>query len=177
MGASTLTLTSFILACLLSTWPGNRLVRLVYDLILGRPKEKDRHREFLTSTAWIIGTMERIILIYAMIYSQLSLITGVIILKAFFSWTQSTANPPILIIDPADPAALQAEANRLKGDNDGAMREVLAHYHTYIIGNFLSLLIAIGLYAAAQYLFPPLIETIWARLFGAAGPNVLIGWS
>jgi hypothetical protein len=186
MGASThITLTSFVLACLLSTWPGNWLIVCAYRRILRRAPEEDpaprppadgRHREFLDRTAWIIGTLERIVLIYAMVYSQPSLITGVIILKAFFAWTQSAAKPPILIIDPADLATLQAELDRLAGDDEMAMNKVLDHYHTYIIGNFLSLLIAIGLYAASQYLFPSLIEAIWAR-FLPVGQTFPGGWS
>ena len=154
---------SFVLACVLSAWPGNLLIRKAYDRILGAAKspvsgktmkawleemspDKDL-AEFRSKTASIIGTLERVIFIYALMLAQPSLITGVLILKAFFSWTEHRAT--------ATATATEQPAEKSK------MLETIAHYHTYVIGNFLSLLTAILLSHVALAWFLPL----FARVF------------
>lgn len=81
--------------------------------------------EFRSKTAAIIGALERIIYIIAVAFTQPNLISGVLILKAFFAWTHQ-------------------RAVKTNGDTT-AMYETIAHYHTYLIGNFLSLLLAVFL--------------------------------
>jgi hypothetical protein len=144
---------SFVAACLLSTWPGNWMIRGAYNRILGSTKGPansgtmkqwlEAHApdselaEFRSKTAWMIGALERIIYIIAFFFGQPGLITGALILKAFFAWTHQRAP---------------------KSDDDTtAMYETIAHYHTYLIGNFLSLLLAIFLGLASVHWFPALI--------------------
>lgn len=151
----------FLLACVLSTWPGNFLIRTIYNLILGAVKspvtgktmkawleeispDKDL-AEFRSKTAWIIGSLERVIFIYALMFPQPSLITGVLILKAFFSWTEHRARPDQPTSDQADTK--QTASNQVT--EKSKMLETIAHYHTYVIGNFLSIVTAITVYHAA----------------------------
>jgi hypothetical protein len=151
---------SFFLACVLSAWPGNFLIRKIYDLILGSVKgptkgtmkkwledlapDKDLD-EFRSKTAALIGSLERVIFIYALMFAQPNLITGVLILKAFFSWTEHRMT--------ADQSA-----------DKSRMLETIAHYHTYVIGNFLSVLTAILLYQLAVSWFPTAIAALLSRL-------------
>jgi hypothetical protein len=155
MDSGMITFCSFLLACVLSTWPGNFLIRTTYSWILGAANSPVPNKtmkawledlspggdlaEFRSKTAWIIGALERVIFIYALMFGQPGLITGVLILKAFFSWTEQRATA-----DPAATAAAES-ARRL---------ETIAHYHTYVIGNFLSLLTALAVYQAASLWFP-----------------------
>jgi len=141
------TFFSFLLACILSTWPGNFLIKTIYNWILGAAQSPVPNKtmkawleelspdrdlaEFRSKTAWIIGSLERVIFLYALMFGQPSLITGVLILKAFFSWTEHRAAP--------DPAVTT-------GTSNPRMLETIAHYHTYVIGNFLSLLTALAVY-------------------------------
>ncbi len=148
---------SFLLACILSTWPGNFLIGTIYTWILSTAKsplpnknmkewleelspERDL-AEFRSKTARIIGAGERVIFIYAFMFTQPNLITGVLILKAFFAWTEHRAT--------ADSAGEKTK-----------MLETIAHYHTYVIGNFLSLLMAIAVYQAASLWFPTWIAKL-----------------
>jgi hypothetical protein len=159
----------FVLACILSTWPGNFLIRTAYNRILSSVKGpvKDKTMkdwleaispdkdlaEFRSKTAWIIGALERFIFIYALMFSQPSLITGVLILKAFFAWTEHRARPD------------ETDTDHAGGGNTGAtqaadkskMLETIAHYHTYVIGNFLSIVTAITVYHAVAWV-PTLVE-------------------
>jgi len=156
ISASTATIIGFAAACILSTWPGNALVEFCYSEILRAPspnsgevmgKWLDRDKpdpnlvKFRSKTAWIIGALERILYIYALHFSQPSLITGVLILKAFFAWTDR----PNLIPSVPDPAQIVH-----------TILETKARYYTYIVGNLLSLVLAILLYEGFVHWFPKL---------------------
>jgi hypothetical protein len=156
MDPAMVTFLSFLLACFLSTWPGNFLIGAVYTRVLSTAKSPVANKtmkewleelsperdlaEFRSRTARIIGALERVIFIYALMFTQPSLITGVLILKAFFSWTEHRATAD------TEPKT--------------RMLETIAHYHTYVIGNFLSLLTAIAAYQAASLWFPAWITKL-----------------
>jgi len=94
--------------------------------------------EFRSDTAAFIGVTERWIYIFALMFSQPSLITGVLILKAFFGWTDKTPK-----ID--------------RTETHDEMVAAVGFYHTYVIGNLLSLLTAIVLALIGLYVIPQLL--------------------
>jgi hypothetical protein len=149
---------SFLLACILSTWPGNLIVKAIYHRLLSAAPSpvagqsikswlearapQPELAEFRSKTAAVIGVLERIIFIFGFMFAQAGLIAGVLVLKAFFAWTHLEA--------PTGPAPAPGR---------NAMLEAVAQYHTYIIGNLLSLLAALALGVAAIYGFPKLL--VW----------------
>src|SRR4029079_16856768 len=130
----------------------------------------------------LIGSLERAIYIFAFMYAQPALITAVIILKAFFAWTHTGTNNnqadqnqaptttaatnPVTAANPAtapNPAAVtnaNAPATPNAAQDQNSMLITIAHYHTYLIGNLLSLILAILLGLAATYWVPPLLAQL-----------------
>src|SRR5213592_4294040 len=87
-------LISFVLATTLSIWPGYHFVLILHRLIRSRvqrsaglPKDEDFIRTRSTLGASTVGCVERIAYIFGIMFAQAGIITGVIILKAFFAWT------------------------------------------------------------------------------------------
>ena len=128
------------------------MVKMIYSYLLDTAKspiagksmkvwleEEARDRdlaEFRSDTAAIIGILERYIYIFALMFAQPTLITGILILKAFFGWTDRAGK------ETAVPQG---------------MIGTVALYHTYVIGNLLSVLLAILLGLVGLYLFPGLL--------------------
>lgn len=156
-------LFSFLLACALSLFPGNLLVRWLHVRLLRweRPwpfgKKKESIQEIIgerpehdTIGAMIMGRTERPLYIFAIMFAQSGVITAVIILKAFFNWTQVFTEPSLSSDQLASPPAEATAIER--------MRKTIAHYHAYVIGNLISLALALLLAELGIYLFLPLFK-------------------
>lgn len=83
---------------------------------------------------------ERVIYIFGIMFNYPYLITGVLILKAFFAWTEKSAEPP--------------SGTTATAPNQQGMFAVIAHYHTYVVGNLLSVLTGLFFAMLGLYLFP-----------------------
>jgi hypothetical protein len=169
----TLYLCSFVLACVLSQFPGNSLVYWLHVCLIrwnrtwlfGKKKESTqdiigRQPEHDTIGALVMGWTERPLYIFAIMFAQPGVITAVIILKAFFNWTQVFTEPP-----PPSSAPNQNQCTKpIAEEKIDRMRRAIAHYHAYVIGNLISLALALGLAELGVYAFPPLLRC-WFPLF------------
>lgn len=152
----------FLLAVGLSWWPGNLLVRMIYSHVLDivrapdagksmkewlqeRALEKDM-ADFRSDMSAIIGRLERIGYISAIVFSIPALITAIIILKAFFAWSESKDS--------------LGAATASQASSKPAYLATLAHYQTYVFGNLISLLFGVFLGLAALFLFPKWIAAL-----------------
>ncbi len=143
---------SFAIVGYASYFPGTVLIKLVYNGLLEEaksPEKADQNlkqwiegllgndlAEFRAKTSGWIGVMERWVYIVSIMLGQFSLITGVLVLKAFFGWTDKTLTAT-------------AEAEHVKG-----MKRTIALYHTYLLGNLLSLALGILLGLIGLYVLP-----------------------
>jgi hypothetical protein len=156
-------MTSFVIACVLSGWPGNQFIQMVFHLMLSHrrgPGGKGTMKEFLNGlkedpqlaafraeTSRTIGSLERVIYIFAIMFGLFPLITGVLILKAFYGWTDKSGTAKGTDESgTAKPSEEEMEIN--------AMHAQIAHFHTYIIGNFLSVMVAMLFGFLALYTLP-----------------------
>jgi hypothetical protein len=138
-------LIAFLVVCTISWFFADNLIQYFYtrrlhsvvqrspDQTIGKiAQEEDAWRRRLAlDFGRIIGRLERIFYIYALMFDALGVLTSWVILKAFFGWIQS-------------PSSSQPD------DADGA-RTMLSFY-LYIYGNALSILSAILLYRLALVL-------------------------
>ena len=163
----TVYLISFFIVCVLSQFPGNLLVYWLHTQFIRirrhRPFGKKRvstqeiigrHPEHDTMGAMVIGCAERPLYIFAIMFAQPGVITAVIILKAFFNWTQVLTETP-----PAPASAAENKSPKsLAAERHERMRKTIAHYHAYVIGNLISLALGLALAELGVHAFPPLLR-------------------
>jgi len=141
-------LLSAALAVLLSIWPGNLIVVRVDRWLVGRIAKQakvayDESSERDTLGAATVGCIERPIYILAIMLGQPGIITAVIILKAFFNWTFPYSE---------------------KKNGEGLV-EMNVYYHAYVIGNLLSLSLALVLAEIGVHVFPALLRRFGSLCF------------
>jgi hypothetical protein len=97
----------FMAACLASYFLGNPLMCWIYErfwtsttpiLPNETPEDNKKRRESLARMldlkyGGVIGRLERIFYIYAVMSQQYGIVTSVIILKAFFGWIKTPSSP------------------------------------------------------------------------------------
>jgi hypothetical protein len=86
----------------------------------------------------MIGPLERVFYIYAIMMPQLTILTPIIVLKAFFGWITHERIDAFLSTLPADRSALAKDLRFVNGI-------VYVLYHSYIYGNILSLMLGLAL--------------------------------
>ena len=153
-------LIGFAVACLLSWFPGNYFVYSSYRNVLQEIIEKDKahpeinNKEALENEidkqlkgidillAKRIGKLERIFYIYAFMFESLGLLSGWIVLKAFFSWVTNSD-------DGANGSAGKKSSER-----------ALRSFYLYIWGNALSLLLALAMAKLGSIISESIIVTV-----------------
>jgi hypothetical protein len=164
-------LLSFFFACALSQFPGNSLVYWLHVCLVRRKrpwlfvKKRPSTQEIIgyqpehdTIGALIIGWTERPLYIFAIMFAQPGVITAVIILKAFFNWTQVFTEPS-LASDPGE----NRSAESIAAEKLERMRRAIAHYHAYVLGNLISLALGLMLGEVGVYAFPSLFSRLLRR--------------
>lgn len=150
--AATDCLVLFLMACV-SLRVGNAIVLRCYgwirrrldsaggvtlaDLFSGCDDSRDRYHINQT-----IGNLERVLYLYAVFRNQYSLISGWIVLKAFFGWVRETESLP------AKSGTVRPPAPESSGGCPSAVappqQELYLKYCLYIFGNGLSLAVGIA---------------------------------
>jgi hypothetical protein len=134
----------YLVAAALACGPGNwlvrwqqirlqrRLINYSSGMTLGKIlEEEEKIRRFLgMELAVEIGRLEKLVYVLAVMLDQYGLITAVIILKAFFGWITIPQN--------------SSESGEL-GDRLAFYNYKLDFFYVYILGNVLSLLVALAL--------------------------------
>lgn len=129
-GVNIPSIAGFVIACLLSTWPGNMIVAMIHKMQMRSLRNRDPRKtpgqlkedfaalddDFDMRFAALIGITERFLYVYAVMFSQFSLLSGWLVMKAFFGWISNRGT---------------------------TQKERLSHYHTYLFGNALSLLMGL----------------------------------
>ena len=144
---------SFLIAVFLSVVPGHPIVRGVHNLIHHNIRTYDPAKtlqqlvgEFFglapqakhfDPAGGLVGCLERAVYIFGIMFAQPGVITGVLILKAFFGWVDKIAG--------SDP-------NRTP-----SVRAYVAVYYAYIIGNLISLIVGLALGELGFLVFPRLL--------------------
>jgi hypothetical protein len=149
-------LISFIAAVILAIFPGNLIIRRTYNYILHNTTTYDHDKtllalareffdvkdgqEYRDSAGGLVGCLERSAYIFGIMFGQPGVITGVLILKAFFGWVEQLS---ARTSDRSQPLTIKA---------------YIAVYYVYIIGNLLSLILALILAELGFLLFPHIIS-------------------
>jgi hypothetical protein len=144
---------SFLIAALLAIAPGHHIVRGLHNLILHNVRTYDPtktlqqlvgeffglspHAKHYDPAGGLVGCLERSVYVFAIMFAQPGVITGVLILKAFFGWVEK--------ISDTDP------------DKAPSVRAYVAVYYAYIIGNLISLIVGLALGELGFLLFPRLL--------------------
>jgi hypothetical protein len=143
-------LLSFFLAVSLAIFPGNWVVRVIHGQVFEKVRSSEESKRFIelefksTGAKWI-GQAERTIYIFGIMFGQPGVITGVIILKAFFNWTDK-----FLASVPPDNARVDLRRQNYV--------DMISNYHVYLAGNLISIIVGLTLGELGIFLFPKIIR-------------------
>lgn len=134
-----LTVLIFAVACAISWYPGNKLLWFVWKKIAA-------HVNYPAGTATklapAVGGLERVLYIFGILSGQYILITGWLVMKAFFVWIDARARAA---------RARKAARDLIPPPMPPLDVDVLAIYNSVLIGNLLSILIALACGLAANW--------------------------
>ena len=145
----TVYLLSFALAAVLAIWPGNLFVKHIHRMAFDRVPKSAASQEFIelefrsVGAAWI-GRVERVIYVFGIMFGQSGVITAVIILKAFFNWTDK-----FLAMSQDQNADIDARKQNYT--------DIISNYHVYLVGNLLSIIVGLFWGEVGIWAFPRLI--------------------
>ncbi|HWX84653.1 MAG TPA: hypothetical protein VNZ48_13720 [Xanthobacteraceae bacterium] len=119
-----LQLVVFAVMCAVSWYPGNRLVWFTWTKLAARAQFPGGKPSKLSGP---IGGLERVLYIFGVMSGQYQLITGWLVMKAFFGWIKS-----------------ESAADVQGGSVDDGTSAALDRFNSFLIGNLLSLLIGLA---------------------------------
>jgi len=122
------TVVIFLVAVILSWYPGNQLIWGFWKIVAALHKIPIRHRNILVQK---IGGLERTLYIYAGMFSHYELVTAWLIMKGFFGWIERTRERGTIV--PREE------------------RDLLGRYNSYLFGNICSVLIGLGTGLVAKF--------------------------
>jgi hypothetical protein len=120
-----LQLVVFAVMCAVSWYPGNKLVWFIWTKLAARALSSQGGKPSKLSRP--IGRLERVLYIFGVMSGHYELITGWLVMKAFFGWIKS-----------------ENTADVQEGVVDDGTSAVLDRFNSFLIGNLLSLLIGLA---------------------------------
>jgi len=114
----------FLAVCVFSWWLGNKLIWFLWKAIAKHSKVRVGTRTALAGT---VGGLERVLYIYAVVFDKYEIITGWLVMKAFFGWIRS-----------------EERSTKKEKENKATLDEVSNTYNGFVLGTLLSLLIGLA---------------------------------
>ncbi|MBV9180825.1 MAG: hypothetical protein JO356_05885 [Acidobacteria bacterium] len=149
---------AFLIAVGISSSVGNWIVEHVLRWRLSRPEVNLEGEDPLhLPEAKNIGKLERILYIWAVMFSEYHLIAGWLVLKAFFDWQAGREQAE----GREDARTLKESTHTERQRNEQSHKRKLTVLHIYVEGNGLSLLAGLCSGAVGNFLFR-LINARWA---------------
>src|SRR5580658_10447214 len=137
---------AFLVACAASWFPGNKAIWYLW-VQFAKTYKVDEGTQ--TPLAGAVGGLERVLYIYCVIWERYELITGWLVMKAFFNWIGS-----------------ETHKREKHGSTHSVEVEVSNKYNGFILGTLLSLLLGLAIGHAvrpAAELTCSLLTSIYAK--------------